>query len=186
MIHGYARVSTSEQDPRLQLDALARAGVDRIWQEKQSAVLRRPELASMLQAIQPGDLVVFWKLDRLARSLRDLLDIIDRVQAAGASIRSLTEPIDTSTPIGLLLIQVLGGFAQFERAVIRERAAAGREAAKARGVRFGRPRTVDMARIVELDAQGLTHKQIAEVLGCDRSYAGKLVRRAVREGVSPS
>lgn len=179
MIHAYARVSSNEQDPRLQLEALSRFGVDRIWQEKRSAAVHRPELAAMLDALQPGDLVVFWKLDRLARSLRHLLDIIDRVQAAGASIRSLTEPIDTSSHIGLLLIQVLGGFAQFERAVIRERAAAGRELARARGVKFGRPRTVNLARVLELHKQGMTHTQIAQTLGCDRSYAGKLVRRAL-------
>lgn len=178
MIHAYARVSSNEQDPRFQLEALSRFGVDRIWQEKRSAAVHRPELAAMLDALQPGDLVVFWKLDRLARSLRHLLDIIDRVQAAGASIRSLTEPIDTSSHIGLLLIQVLGGFAQFERAVIKERASAGRELARQRGVKFGRPRTVDLARVLELHRQGLTHTQIAHALGCDRSYAGKLVRRA--------
>lgn len=183
MQHGYIRCSTTEQNPQLQIDAMQRAGITRLWLEQRSAVAHRPELERLLYNLRRGDRVIVWKLDRLARSLSDLLRILDRIERAGASISSLTEPLDTGTPIGRMFIQLLGSFAEFERAMIRERAAAGREAAKARGVRFGRPRTVDMARIVELDAQGLTHKQIAEVLGCDRSYAGKLVRRAKREGL---
>lgn len=179
MQHVYVRCSTADQNPQLQLDAMTRAGITRIWQEQRSAVKHRPELERMLYNLRRGDEVIVWKLDRLARSLLDLLNILQRIERAGASIRSLTEPLDTATPIGRMFIQLLGTFAEFERSMILERTAAGRAAARQRGVKFGRPRTVDPARVLALHRQGLTHTQIAQTLGCDRSYAGKLIRRAL-------
>lgn len=141
MLFGYARVSTIDQDTALQLDALKAAGVKQIYQDKASGVGSRPQLQAAIAALQRGDTLVVWKLDRIARSLSDLLSIIDRVKLAGATIRSLTEPIDTSNPIGEFTLQVLGAVAQLERSMIRERVIAGQVAAMKRGVVIGgRPR----------------------------------------------
>lgn len=175
MLHAYARVSTVDQDPRLQLDALNKARADRIWQERRSAADDRPELEAMLCALQPGDEVLVWKLDRLARSLRGLLDIIERIISAGASIRSLTEPIDTSSPLGRMMLHLLGSFAEFERSMIRERCAAGRAAAKARGVPMGRPRKIDRVKVAQMLRDGHTQKSVAAQLGCNRSVISRLV-----------
>lgn len=142
MLIGYARVSTVDQETRLQRDALRRAGVGVIFEEKASAAGRRPRLEACLHRVARGDVLVVWKLDRLARSLRDLLTILERLHASGAGIRSLTEPIDTATPAGVLMVQVLGAVAQFERSIIRERVVAGQRAARARGQRWGARRTL--------------------------------------------
>jgi DNA invertase Pin-like site-specific DNA recombinase len=142
MLVGYARVSTIDQETRLQRDALRRAGAHKIYEEKASAVAKRPQLEECLLSMRAGDVLVVWKLDRLARSLRDLLTILERLHSAGAGIRSLTEPIDTATPAGMLMVQVLGAVAQFERSIIRERVVAGQRAARARGQRWGRPRAL--------------------------------------------
>ena len=101
---GYARASTNDQETRLQRDALRKAGAERVYEEKASAVAKRPELERCLANMRPGDVLVVWKLDRLARSLRDLLTILERLHAAGAGIRSLTEPVDTATPAGMLMV----------------------------------------------------------------------------------
>lgn len=175
MLHAYARVSTVDQDPRLQLDALNKARADRIWQERLSAVDHRPQLQAMLDALQPGDEVLVWKLDRLARSLRHLLDIIEAITKAGASLRSLTEPIDTSSALGRMMLQLLGSFAEFERSMIRERCAAGRIAARARGVPMGRPQSVDRHRAADLLRAGLTHREAAKQLGCSRHTISRLL-----------
>jgi DNA invertase Pin-like site-specific DNA recombinase len=175
MLHAYARVSTVDQDPRLQLDALNKGRADRIWQERRSAAADRPELEAMLCALRPGDEVLVWKLDRLARSLRGLLDIIERITSAGASIRSLTEPIDTSSPLGRMMLHLLGSFAEFERSMIRERCAAGIVAAKARGVQFGRVPYLDRVRIAELLGQGLSHSAVAREIGCHQATVSRLV-----------
>jgi len=130
-----------DQDTALQLDALKGAGVKQIYQDKASGVSSRPQLQVAISALCKGDTLVVWKLDRIARSLSDLLSIIDRVKLAGATIRSLTEPIDTSNPIGEFTLQVLGAVAQLERSMIRERVIAGQVAAMKRGVVIGgRPR----------------------------------------------
>lgn len=134
---GYARVSSKEQETFLQVDALHAAGVRLIYREKTSSVGKRPELQKLLAILQPGDVLVVYKMDRIARSLKDLLEILDRVRRAGAAIRSLTEPLDTSGPIGEFMVQVLGAVAQLERSMIRERAVAGQVAARLRGVTWG-------------------------------------------------
>lgn len=137
MLIGYARVSTVVQDTALQLDALAHAGVRRVFEDSGSGVGPRLELQRAIGALTAGDVLVVWKIDRAARSLSDLLHILSRIKAAGASIRSLTEPIDTSTPIGEFTFQILGAVAQLERSMIRERVIAGQTAARARGKRWG-------------------------------------------------
>lgn len=137
MIYGYARVSTSLQETDMQLDALRRRGVERIFHEKTSSVGARVELRSLLSLLRPGDLLVVYKLDRLARSLKDLLSILEQVDAAGCGFQSLTEPIDTVSPAGRLMLNVLGSVAEFERTLIRERSIAGQVAAFKRGVPLG-------------------------------------------------
>lgn len=152
MLIGYARVSSTEQETTLQRDALSRAGVRRVFEEKRSAVKKRPALALALSSLRPGQTLVVYKVDRLARSLSDLLQILDAVDSAGASFKSLTEPIDTSSPAGRMTLQLLGAFAEFERAMIRERSMAGQEAARKRGARIGRPRALSEAEQAEVYA----------------------------------
>lgn len=133
MKYGYARVSTLDQNFRLQLDALRKAGCERISREKQSAVKHRPQLEALLLKLKPGDELIVYRLDRLARSLKHLLLILDRLAEQGVSLRSLTEPIDTSTPVGRMIVQMLAVVAEFERGLIRERTLAGSAANVRRG-----------------------------------------------------
>lgn len=139
-VYGYARVSTSEQETTLQIDALKRAGVDIIFEEKCSSVGQRPQLRKLLATIKKGDVLIVYKLDRLARSLKDLLHILERIEKIGCGFRSLTEPIDTVSPAGKLMLNILGSVAEFERGLIKERAFAGQVAAARLGRWPGRPR----------------------------------------------
>lgn len=145
MIYGYARVSTSAQETTLQLDALYRGGVDKVLQEKRSSVGKRPMLSLLVSMLRSGDVVKVYKIDRFARSLLDLLAILERIEKAGAVFQSLTEPIDTSTGAGRMMMHMLGAFAEFERGIIRERSIAGQQAARERGKHCGRPRGFDAA-----------------------------------------
>lgn len=174
MLIGYARVSTVEQETTLQRDALHAAGVARIFDEKLSAGQKRPLLEAMLYCLRRGDTVVVYKVDRLARSLSDLLRILDRIQRCGAHFRSLTEPIETATSLGRLLVQLLGSFAEFERNVIRERCEAGRVAAVARGVKFGRPRKLDPGEVVRLIDGGVSQSEIARRFECHQSSVNRV------------
>lgn len=143
---GYARVSTLEQNLDMQLRALKKSGCKRIFQEKVSSTGRnRQEFLRMLdQQIREGDTIVVWKLDRLARSTRELLETVETISEASARFQSLSEPwADTTTHAGKMIMTVFAGIAEFERELIRERTAAGREAARSRGVRFGRPRKLN-------------------------------------------
>jgi DNA invertase Pin-like site-specific DNA recombinase len=136
---GYARVSTEDQNPDLQLTALKEAGCDRIFTDKATgANVKRPELAKCFKSLKAGDMLMVWKLDRLGRSLRDLIVLLDDLKAQGMAFRSLTEAIDTETPTGRAMWQMVGVLAELERSLIRERTKAGRVAAMARGVRMGR------------------------------------------------
>jgi len=138
---GYARVSTAEQDLRSQRCMLQQAGCTEIVEETASgADRRRPELAGLLARIGPGDTLVVARIDRLARSLAHLLEVMARLEARGAEFRSLGDPIDTSGPSGTLILQILGAVAEFERALIRERTLAGLAAARAQGRVGGNPR----------------------------------------------
>ena len=138
---GYARVSTTDQSPELQLDALRRAGCEKIHSEKASgAKADRPELTRVLDdVLRRGDVLVVWKLDRLARSLTKLITTAEDLEERGIGLVSLTESIDTTTPGGVLVFHVFGAIAQFERALIRERTAAGLAEARRRGRKGGRP-----------------------------------------------
>lgn len=152
---GYARVSTEDQATRAQEDQLRAAGCTLIYRERCSGVSRaRPELGRLLAQIQPGDVLTVVRLDRLARSVRDLLEIVEALQSKGAYFRSLSDPIDTSTPQGMFSLQVLGAVAQLERALISERTKAGIAAARAQGKRPGNPglRNGDKAALAKASA----------------------------------
>ena len=136
---GYARVSTQEQDNAAQIAALRTAGCGRIFEEKACAGRwDRPELHRLLDQLREGDVLVVWKLDRLSRSLKDLLTLLEKVQLGGAGFLSLTEAIDTTTPAGRMMMQIVGSFAEFERAMLRERTRNGLAAARADGRIGGR------------------------------------------------
>lgn len=138
---GYARVSTEDQDTRLQLDALTDAGCERIYQEAVSGGKReRPELAKCLDALRRGDTLTVWRLDRLGRSLKDLVGMVSDLEARGVAFSSLSEAIDTGSAGGKLIFHVFAALAEFERSLIRERTRAGLAAARARGRKGGRPR----------------------------------------------
>lgn len=139
MLIGYARVSTDEQDTAAQVAALKTAGCERIFREKASGGRwDRPELHRLLDQLRKGDVLVVWKLDRLSRSLRDVLTIMERLGDAKAGFRSLTEAIDTTTPAGRMMMQMVGAFAEFERAMLQERTKAGLDAARQEGRVGGR------------------------------------------------
>ncbi len=139
---GYARVSTHDQETDMQLQQLRRARVGLIYEEKASSVGTRPQLKRLLRRLQPGQVLVVYKLDRIARSLKDLLSLLERLERQQCGLRSLTEPIDTSSPVGRLTLQMLGAVAEFERMLIRERTIAGQLAAVRRGAVLGRPKRV--------------------------------------------
>jgi DNA invertase Pin-like site-specific DNA recombinase len=165
---GYARVSTLDQNLDLQLQALKKAGCRRIFQEKISASSsNRPEFRRMLDHIREDDIIVVWKLDRLARSTRDLLDTMETIREAGGRFQSISEPwADTTSHSGKMIMTIFAGIAEFERDLIRERTGAGREAAKKRGVRFGRPRklTLDQGELARrLVSEGKPVREIASL-----------------------
>jgi DNA invertase Pin-like site-specific DNA recombinase len=174
MYVGYARVSTDDQHLDTQLQVLKQAGCKRIFQEKVSGARRqRPELAKMLEHLREGDTVVVWKLDRLARSTRDLLEIADTIDKAGAGLKSLSEPwADTTSPSGRMVLTVFAGIAEFERELIKERTSTGRIAALKRGVRFGRParltaeQTALAKRLLE---EGNSAKEVAKTFGVHKA-----------------
>ena len=139
MLLGYARVSTQEQDSSAQIAALESAGCEIVFQEKASGGRwDRPELQRLMEQLRPNHVVVVWKLDRLSRSLKDLLILMERIDQAGAGFRSLTEAIDTTTPAGRMMMQIVGSFAEFEREMLRERTRNGLEAARKLGRIGGR------------------------------------------------
>lgn len=151
MILGYARVSTGDQRLDSQRDALSAAGAERIFADTITGTARsRPELDRMMMELRNGDVVVVTKYDRLARSLKDLLEIVDQVQARGAGFRSLGEDIDTTTPAGRLVFHVFASIAQFERERIVERTMEGLAAARKRGRVGGRPPALSPAQSIEV------------------------------------
>ena len=174
MLIGYARVSTQEQNPDAQLDALQAAGCERIFTEKASGAQRdRPELKAAIDDMRPGDILVVWKLDRLARSLKQLIETVERLGERDIGLRSLTEQIDTTSPGGRLIFHIFGALAEFERSIIRERTIAGLEAARARGRVGGRPRALDEAGIAAAKAMlsdpKITFAEVANRLGVNPS-----------------
>jgi DNA invertase Pin-like site-specific DNA recombinase len=166
----YARVSTQDQNPELQVDALERAGCHRLYVEKASGAQRdRPELKAALASACDGDTIVVWKLDRVARSLSQLIATFDDLDLRGIGLRSLTEAIDTTTSGGKLVFHIFGALAEFERSIIRERTMAGLVAARARGRLGGRPKVLsasdlDVAKVLLRDGT-LTVSAVAGRLG---------------------
>ncbi len=171
---GYARVSTLQQDEALQLDALQKAAVDRVFTDRASGSLAdRPGLTSALECARAADSLIMWWLDRLGRSLRHLIDVVHDLEERAVALVSLTEQIDTSTPGGRLVFHVFGALAQFERELVRERTMAGLAAAKARGRVGGRPTvwTGDKLRTAQVmrDSGDYDVTSIAKVLGVSRA-----------------
>lgn len=187
---GYARVSTRDQETRMQIDALLAAGAVDIRQEKCSSVGARPELRRLLSELKRGDVLLVYKMDRIARSLKDLLEILDSLNKVGATIRSLTEPLDTSGPIGTFMVQVLGAVAQLERSIIRERSIAGQIAAYKRGVKLGRkkhatpPEVVDQMR-ADRASGGYTWEALGVKYGKHASTVKRLVTGKTCRPVMP-
>jgi DNA invertase Pin-like site-specific DNA recombinase len=176
---GYARVSTQDQNLSGQLDALKAAGAETIYREKISgARADRPQLAKLMATIKAGDVVLVTKLDRLGRSTRELLELIERIGKAGAVFRSLGDPLfDTSSAQGQLLATMLAAIAQFERSLIAERTGEGRKRAQAAGVQFGRKRKLsDYQRQEALKrrAAGETLSEIAKSYAVDVSMISRL------------
>jgi len=181
MLIGYARVSTIEQETHLQIDALRKANVDRIFEEKRSGGDRkRPILEEVLRSLEPGDTFVVFKLDRVARSLSHLLEILDRIESAGAAFLSLTEVIDTKSPAGRMMMHIIGAFAEFERELIRERTRAGMEAALLRGVKFGRPYGIPDAEQPHMLKQWYTGNYTKSALARQYNVHISSIKRAIK------
>lgn len=183
MLIGYARVSTEGQTLDQQRAALKAAGCVRVFEEKASGAQRgRPELVKMLDHLQPGNVVTVTRLDRLARSTRDLLDIAERIDQAEAGLRSLAEPwADTTTPAGRMVLTFFAGVAEFERSLIHERTSAGRAAARAKGVRFGRPPALSAEQIAharQLISEDKKPAEIARLLGVHRATLYRALENA--------
>src|SRR3954454_13839179 len=179
---GYARVSTLEQDEALQRDALTAAGCQKVFVDKASGKLdHRPGLDSMLEQLRPGDAVVVWRLDRLGRSLRNLIDLVSGLESRAVGFVSLTESIDTTTPGGKLIFHIFGALAEFERDLIRERTMAGLAAARARGRKGGRPTvwTPEKLRVARQMYDSREHEvaEIARVLAVSRASVYRALSR---------
>lgn len=173
LLIGYARVSTDDQNHSQQRAELQKAGCSRIFAEQITGThAKRPELARMIDHLRPGDVVTVTRLDRLARNTRDLLDIAERLNELGAGLRSLAEPwADTTSPAGRMVLTVFAGIAEFERSLIIDRTRRGREAARAKGVKFGpasklTPDRLNHARKMLED--GYSIEEAADVLGVHR------------------
>jgi len=167
---GYARVSTQDQKPRLQLDALKKAGCAKLFVEKATGASReRPELQATLDYMRAGDTLVVWKLDRLARSLKQLIETVDALEKRKIGLRSITEVIDTTTAGGKLVFHIFASLAEFERSIIRERTRAGLDAAHARGRKGGRPRALSEKDLKKATAMlhdpEITVEEVAAQLG---------------------
>ena len=166
---GYARVSTQDQKPDLQTDALEKAGCEKIFIEKASGAQRdRPELKAALDYIRAGDTLVVWKLDRLARSIKQLIETVEALEKRGIGFRSLTENVDTTTSSGKLIFHIFASLAEFERSIIRERTKAGLDAARARGKTGGRPpalteKDIQVAKAMLADTE-ITVEEVAKRL----------------------
>lgn len=163
---GYSRVSTTDQKHDLQVNALQLAGCDRLFEETCSGASNsRPELDSMLAFAREGDTIVVWKLDRLARSMRRLIDTLDALRARGIGFQSITENIDTTSASGVLSMHIFGALAEFERGLIRERTNEGIRAARARGRRIGRPPALSAADVraarAMLSDQSMSKREVA-------------------------
>lgn len=181
MLVGYGRVSTQDQDAGLQEDALRSSGCEKLFIEKVSSGKKeRPQLAAALAYVRQGDVLVVWRLDRLARSLNQLIETVEALEARGIALKSLTEAIDTATPGGRLVFHIFGSIAEFERAIIRERTKAGVAAAKARGRSGGRPSKLTGERAEaakNLLAAGSSVSSVARSMGVSRASVHRALQR---------
>ena len=182
MLIGYARISTSEQDTKMQVAALQSAGCESIYRERASGGRwDRPELHKLLDHLRKGDVVVVWKLDRLSRSLCDVLTIMERLQERKAGFRSLTEAVDTTTPAGRMMMQMVGAFAEFERAMLKQRTKAGIDAARKEGRIGGRRpklRPQQQQEIIKLVKRGRkTAADAARLFGVHPATVSRLLQR---------
>lgn len=188
MKHGYQRVSTRDQNLDLQTDALFAAGCDRIYSEQVSGAAKvRPELERMISQLRPGDTVVVWKLDRLGRSLPDLIRVVNEIHSAGAEFQSLQDKVDTSSPHGKLVFHLFASIAEFERDLIRERTRAGLAAARARGRKGGRPAGLSKANKVKAAAAASMYREgtpVADILAALDIARGTLYRWLRLHGLS--
>lgn len=187
MLIGYARVSKiDQQDTRAQVQELKKTGCKRIYQENASGGRwDRPELHKALDQLREGDVLVTWKLDRLSRSLKDMLILLEKVTEAGAGFRSLTENIDTTTPAGRMMLQMLGAFAEFERTMVRERTRLGLEAARERGRIGGRqPKLTEHQRSEAIKMVTSGEKSAAEVARLFRVHRSSVSRLMAQAGVA--
>ena len=183
MKYGYARVSTTDQNTALQLTALKKAGCKQVFKDEgiSGATTKRPALARCLKALQPGDTLIVWKLDRLGRSVRDLIHMLDDFKDRGVKFRSLTEAIDTDTPTGRAMWQMIGVLAELERSLIGERTRAGLQAARARGVKVGRKLKLTPSQLTHarrLLEQGEPPATVARSFSVGRSTLYRALQRA--------
>jgi DNA invertase Pin-like site-specific DNA recombinase len=187
---GYGRVSTRDQNAVLQREALLAAGCERIFEEAASGAQRdRPQLMAALDYLRPGDTLTVWKLDRLARSLKQLIETVEELERRKIGFRSLTEAIDTTMPGGRLIFQIFGALAKFERGLIRERTRAGLESARAKGRLSGRPRKlttkdIEAAKVL-LSGTDLSVEEVARRIGTSPATLYRYMpaaRASVREG----
>lgn len=177
---GYMRVSTDKQDNALQYDALCAAGCDKIYEDRISGkTVSRPGFDRIMQDIQPGDHIVVWKLDRLGRSLVHVVQTVNDFKARGIHFSSLTETIDTSSPMGQFTFHLMAALGQLERQIISERTKAGLAATRARGTRLGRPHLSDdgdVDRVRALRAEGHSIRKIAELAGINRGRVERICK----------
>ena len=186
MLIGYARVSTNEQNLDLQRDALEKAGCERIYVEQASGgSSSRPELDKTMEMLREGDTLVVWRLDRLGRSLKHLIELVNELEQRKIGLRSLTESMDTTTSGGKLVFHIFGALAEFERNLIRERTQAGLAAARARGRKGGRPPALDDKKrkvAVELYRNGgHSVKEICQIMGISPPTLYNYLRKAEEE-----
>jgi DNA invertase Pin-like site-specific DNA recombinase len=182
MIIGYARVSTQDQNPDFQVDALEKAGCDQIFREKVTGKLReRPELSQCLRMLRAGDTLIVWKLDRLARSLKDLVEIVQDLNDREIGFKSLTEAIDTTNSGGRLVFHIFGSLAEFEHDLIRERTIAGLQAARARGRKGGRKPAMSASDVKKAAAMlsdpTMTKTEVAQHFRVSRTTLNASLRR---------
>lgn len=180
MLIGYARVSTDDQNLALQKDALTQAGCERILTDQQSGVkAARPGLQAALDYARAGDTLVVWRLDRLERSLKDLIELVTDLEARRIGLQSLHESLDTTSSAGKLIFHLFGALAEFERNLIRERTQAGLQAARVRGRKGGRPKALDTekrALVIQLyQEKTRTVKQICQLMGISKPTLYKYI-----------
>lgn len=178
-IYGYARVSTTDQDLTIQQEALKTAGCEVVRSEKISGTSRkgRAELETLMEFIRQGDTLVVTRVDRLARSIRDLQNLVHELKERGVSLKATEQPIDTSTAAGKAFLDMLGVFSEFETTIRKERQMEGIEKAKAKGVYTGRKQTIDTDEVVRLKAGGMGATAIAKEMGIGRASVYRILNK---------